>query len=127
MIASFLFVADSPKGGRGVFTKKAIPANTVIEVSPVLVFKASERKHLEQTLLYSYVFEWGDTLKQRALGMGYISMYNHSYSSNLEYEMDYELEQMTIKTVKDIKKGEELFINYNADSENKTPVWFDAK
>ena len=32
---------------------------------------------------------------------------------------------MTIKTVKTIKKGEELFINYNASPDDKTKVWFD--
>ena len=34
---------------------------------------------------------------------------------------------MTITTVKSIKKGEELFINYNAVANDVTPIWFDAK
>ena len=33
---------------------------------------------------------------------------------------------MTIKTIKPIKKGEELFVNYNADPNDKTKVWFDT-
>ena len=53
-------------------------------------------------------------------------MYNHDYDANCDYEMDYESQIMTITTVKDIKKGEELFINYNASPTDKTPVWFDA-
>ena len=114
------------KGGKGVFTTKAIPANTIIEISPVLVMTPKEGKDIELTKLYHYVFEWGNNRKSAALGLGYISMYNHSYSANCEYEMDYDNNYITIKTVKPVKKGEELYINYNAEADNKTPVWFDA-
>lgn len=127
MLLPHLFVAPSGDRGRGVFTSKAIAANTVIEMSPVLVFSQKERKFIEETLLYNYVFEWGDTKRQRALGLGYISLYNHSYDANCEYEMDYDNGIMTITTVKAIKKGEELFINYNAAASDKTPVWFDVQ
>jgi uncharacterized protein len=34
---------------------------------------------------------------------------------------------MTIKTVKPVKKGSELCVNYNADPNDKTPVWFHKK
>jgi SET domain-containing protein len=51
-------------------------------------------------------------------------MYNHDYSANCEYDMDYDDDIMTIRTVKAIKKGEELCINYNASPNDKTEVWF---
>lgn len=122
-----LFVAPSGKRGRGVFTSKAIRANIVIEVSPVLVLNAKERKIIEETKLFHYVFEWGDSKKMAALGFGYVSMYNHDYASNCEYEMDFSENIITIKTVRAIKKGEELSINYNADPNDKTLVWFHQK
>ena len=59
--------------------------------------------------------------------MGYISMYNHDYNANCDYDMDYENETIMITVVKDVKKGEELFINYNASPDDQKPVWFDAK
>ena len=34
---------------------------------------------------------------------------------------------MTIRTVKAVKKGTELCINYNATPDDDTKVWFDAK
>jgi hypothetical protein len=40
--------------------------------------------------------------------------------------MDYDDELITIKTVRAIKAGEELFINYNGDWNNAKPLWFDA-
>lgn len=127
MIVPYIDVKPAGDKGRGVFTSKAIAADTVIEISPVLVLKPKERKTLEATLLYHYVFEWGDTRRKAAMALGYISMYNHSYTSNCRYEMDFDEMIMTIYTVKPIKKGEELTINYNADPNSDTPVWFDAK
>lgn len=127
MILPTLTIAPSPNRGRGVFTTQKISANTVIEISPVLVFPKSEVADAERTLLFNYFFEWGKSLKKRALGLGYISMYNHSYSANCEYEMDYDNDTIKITTVKDIKAGEELFINYNAIPDDATPVWFDKE
>ena len=127
MIVPYIDVKPAGAKGRGVFTSKSIPADTVIEISPVLVLKPKERKTLEATLLYHYVFEWGDTRRKAGMALGYISMYNHSYTSNCVYEMDFDEMTMTIKTVKAIKKGGELTINYNADPNDATPVWFDAK
>lgn len=127
MIQPYLSVAPSENRGRGVFTSKNIPAGTVIEVSPVLVLRPKDRKILEQTLLYYYVFEWGPTKRQAGMALGFVSMYNHSYDANCEYEMDYDDETITIRTVKNVKKGEELYINYNAVPNDETPVWFDVK
>ncbi len=127
MISSFLKIESSPKRGRGVFTSKNISKGTIIEVSPVIVLTEKERKTIEKTLLFHYVFEWGNDKKKAAMALGYISLYNHSYDANCEYEMEFAKKIMTIKTVRNIKKGEELFINYNAVPNDKTKVWFDTK
>jgi SET domain-containing protein len=127
MIKPYLFVASSPVSGRGVFTKQDIAPGTIIESSPVLVFTPKERKGVEETKLGNYIFEWGNSKKMGGLALGYVSLYNHNYSSNCSYEMDFDTNIITIKTVKRIKKGEELFINYNADPNNKNKVWFDLE
>ena len=126
MISS-LIIGSSAKRGRGVFTTKNIKKGTIIEISPVIVLTEKERKAIEETLLYHYVFEWGDDKKKAAVALGYVSMYNHSYDANCEYEMEFGKKRMTIRTVKNIKKGEELYINYNATPDDKTKVWFDTK
>lgn len=61
------------------------------------------------------------------MALGYIPVYNHSYTSNCEYLMDYDDKAMFIKTVRDIEAGEELTINYNGDWNDAKPVWFDVK
>jgi uncharacterized protein len=110
-----------------VFTSEPIKANTIVEVSPVIVMKQSERKLLDQTLLHDYIFEWGNRKKQCCMAMGYVPLYNHSYDSNCEYEMEFDKEVISVKAVRNIEKGEELFINYNGTYNNKKAVWFDAK
>lgn len=126
MILPFLYVAPSQKGGRGIFTSQKIAAETVIEMSPVIVLSTRDRIHIEATKLHDYIFEWGENRKKCCVALGYVSLYNHDYSSNCDYEMDFEHATMTIKTIRIIEKGEELCVNYNAEPNNQTPVWFDA-
>lgn len=127
MILPILAIAPSKQRGRGVFATEAIEAQTILEVSPVLVFSMEDRKKAEETLLYNYIFEWGEGHEQGALGLGYISIYNHSYQPNCSYQMDFDNELMTITAIHDIAAGEELFINYNADPEDQSPIWFEAE
>jgi len=125
--ASFLYIGEAPGKGRGVFTRKEIPPMETIEISSVLVMDAAARKLLDQTRLHDYIFEWGAEEEECCVAWGYVSLYNHSYSANCEYFMDFEAQLITIKSVRKILKGEELTINYNGDWDQKKPVWFDAK
>lgn len=124
MILPSLFIGPTSEMGRGIFTSDDITKDTIIEISPVIVMTGAERKLLDQTLLHDYIFEWGDHRENCCMALGYIPLYNHSYKSNCEYEMDFEQRLITIRTVRFIKAGEEIFINYNGDWNNKTPVWF---
>lgn len=124
MVKPYLFIDNTERKGRGVYTSEAIPANTVVEVSPVIVMPAADRTHLDKTLLHDYIFEWQEGC---CMALGYIPMYNHCYKSNCEYLMDYGDGTMLIKTVRPVKKGEELTINYNGDWNNGKKVWFDVQ
>ena len=126
MILPCLFIRSTPNRGRAVFTSEFIPQATVVEIAPVIVMEAAERLLLDQTLLHDYIFERGHHRKQCCVALGYISIYNHSYQSNCEYEMDYQELSMRIKTVRAVNAGEELFINYNGDWNNAKKVWFEA-
>jgi uncharacterized protein len=127
MILPQLFIAPAGEMGRGVFTSEDIAKGAVIEVSPVIVMTGEERKLLDQTLLHDYIFEWGEDRRRCCMALGYVPLYNHSYKSNCEYEMDFETQVITIKAVRFIKAGEEVFINYNGDWNDPTPVWFDRR
>ena len=68
-------MCDTPGAGRGIFASQAIPGNTVIEISPVLLFSPEEYSaHGQYTVLDSYTFIWekrstGSTMAL-ALGLG---------------------------------------------------------
>ena len=127
MILSCLFMAESPEKGRGMFSTELIAADTIIEIAPVIVMPAADRVLLDQTLLHDYIFEWGTDKTQCCMALGMVPIYNHSYESNCEYFMDYSTETIMLKAVRDIEKGEEVFINYNGDFNDATLLWFDAK
>lgn len=127
MLKPYLFVDATKEKGRGVFTRERIPANTVIEVSPVIVMDKADREHIDKTLLHDYIFEWGKEKDKCCMALGLIPIYNHSYRSNCEYFMDFEEAMMLVKTVRAIEKGEELTINYNGDWDDGKKVWFDVK
>ncbi len=124
MLHPALHVRETEGKGRGMFTKKFIPAEKVIEISPVVVMTAQERLLLDQTKLHDYIFEWQDGC---CMALGFVPVYNHAYNSNCEYLMDYDENTIQIKTVRNIEPGEELTINYNGDWNDEKKVWFDVK
>ncbi len=127
MLKPYLFVDDTAEKGRGVYTSERIPANTVIEIAPVVVMPKADREYLDKTLLHDYIFEWGKENDKCCMALGLIPIYNHSYKSNCEYFMDFEDDSIMVKTVRVIENGEELTINYNGDWNDGKKVWFDVK
>lgn len=127
MIKEYLFIKKTAAKGRGIFTREDIPANTIIEESPVIVMSAVDRILLDKTLLHDYIFEWGIDKERCCMALGFIPIYNHSYQSNCEYFMDFEEEKIHVKTVRNILSGEEITINYNGDWNDKKEVWFEVE
>lgn len=127
MLKDFLRVELTDNKGRGVFTSEPIEADTIIEISPVIVMSKEDRVHLDKTLLHDYIFEWGPDKNQCCMALGLIPVYNHSYTSNSDYYMDFEEKMMVIKTVRDIAAGEEITINYNGDWDDGKKLWFEAE
>lgn len=126
MLQPYLYLDKTEKAGRGVFTSEAIPANTIIEISPVVVMSKEDRVHLDKTRLHDYIFEWGEEKDKCCMALGFIPMYNHNYKSNCQYFMDFEEEIIFVKTVTDVEADAELTINYNCEWDDDTKVWFDV-
>ncbi len=127
MLKDYLHVQPTDNKGRGVFTAEPIPAGTEVEISPVIVMKKEDRVHLDKTLLHDYIFEWGENKDRCCMALGLVPIYNHSYSSNCEYFMDFEEDSIMVKTVRDIQAGEELTINYNGDWNDGARIWFEVE
>lgn len=127
MLHPNLYIGNTKDKGRGVFALKKIQAHTTIEEAPVIVMSHKDRLLLDQTLLHDYIFLWGKDEGQCCMALGYIPIYNHSYQANCEYFMDYDEQTITIKTVRHIKAGQELTINYNGEWNDQKKIWFDVK
>ncbi|OJA16836.1 hypothetical protein AZE42_03632 [Rhizopogon vesiculosus] len=104
--------------GRGVYASRVIPPQTVIEVSPVLLFSKSEYEdHGRHTILDHYTFKWRDGRMALALGLG--SLFNHSTHPNVIYMLDRAHECIKYASARTINPDEELCIFYGHK------LWFD--
>lgn len=126
-IKPYLYVKQVNGKGRGVFTNQPIAKGTKIEESPVIVLSKKDTQKTDLTELHNYLFLWGDRKVKTCMALGYCSVYNHSYTPNCDHETDMENETMIITTLRDIKKGEELLINYNGELNDDSPLWFKVR
>lgn len=121
----FLIIQNTEDKGKGVFALQDIEANTLLEISPVIVLSESDTKLIHQTFLHDYYFSWGENQKSSAIALGYISIYNHASNANCYHECDFKKQSITIFSKKNIAAGEELCIDYNMGKNNA--LWFEEK
>ena len=108
-----LHAAQSPLGGRGVFAGRDIPADTIIEVAPVIILHGVDAALAKQTALHNYFFRWGDSQETIAICLGLGSLYNHSDTPNVVYVRDFQAETIRFRTLRRISQGEELLTDYH--------------
>lgn len=125
-LTGLVAVQQTAQRGRGVFALQAMPAGLLLETAPVIVMSKEEQALLDKTRLHDYIFLWGEAEDRCCMALGYVPLYNHSAKANCEYVMDFKAETISIITVRKIKKGAELFINYNGDWNSDKPVWFET-
>jgi SET domain-containing protein len=120
-------IKRTSKKGWGVFALKDFKKGEIVESAPAMVFTPKERKILERTSLSHYIYPWRST-RGAALIFGYGSIYNHSYSPNADWKQNFKTMSMVYRAVKNIKRGEEISVNYNGEPEEQTPIdWFEVK
>ncbi len=108
--------------GWGVFTTKALPAATLVECAPFLILDLGAA---QGPPLCDYVFRLSDDeasplYDQRALVLGWGSLYNHADDPNLEYAMYEEQQLFEYTTRRPVRAGEQLFVSYG-------PRWWDDR
>ena len=65
--------------------------------------------------------------KSVAIALGYGSLYNHSYSANATYEKHFDDKLITFKAIADIRRGEEITVNYNyGNPDDKSKLWIQS-
>jgi len=117
-------IKKNVKKGRGLFATKDIEKGEIIEKSPVVVLSPKERLHAEKTILNYYIYPW-KSLKSASVVLGYGSIINHSFNPNADWKQSFKSNTMIFRAVKDIKKGEEITVNYNGEVDDLSPIdWF---
>lgn len=120
----YLGKSTIPHAGRGIFASKDIQAGEILEVCPVLEIPQSHVQFLKHTILINYYFSWGKSEETVAICLGFGSIYNHSYEPNATYVKYFDEETIIFTAIRDIKKGEEITINYHHGNPNdKSPLW----
>jgi SET domain-containing protein len=110
--------------GRGMFATRRFLKGELIERAPVVAIDEKKWPNAAKTILSDYAFDWGEKDEHAAIALGYISIYNHSYSPNAQLEQMLDEMMMEIIAIKDIEAGEQITINYNGDPDNKDELWF---
>lgn len=95
---------------RSNIATRDIKKNTIIEKCPVILIEIKFEHFLEETKLSSYYFIWD--AKYHCIVLGYGGIFNHSKNNNTTYYISKKDHMMYFKTIKDVKKGEELCTDY---------------
>ena len=102
-----------PNAGYGVFARKDFKKGDIIERAPFLEINTPYNNEL-----IHYVFQSNFNPNKSLIVFGFGSMYNHSLQPNIIYSINPKLPSdriFTFQAYKDIKKDEELYINYGKD------------
>jgi uncharacterized protein len=117
-------IAESQGKGRGVFALKLFLPNDTIEVCPILKFENERWDDVAKSNIRNYAFAYDNVSTIIALGYG--SLYNHSYSPNAYYVKGQSNDTLDIVALARIAPGQEIFINYNSNPYDKSPLWFET-
>ena len=120
-------VRRTTKKGRGVFASKDFRQGEIIEKCPIINITPEERKHCEKTVLNYYIYPWRST-RSGSVVLGNGSIYNHSFNPNADWKQNFKEENMIYRALENIKKGDEITVNYNGEPDDPTPIdWFDVE
>jgi len=110
-----LYIAESPKKGRGVFTDQIIEPGEIIERCPVIILGEQDVPHIRRTQLNYYYYLWGEDETVGVIVLGYGSLYNHAFEPNAAWRNLYPEKIIEYYAIDRIHSGNEILINYDTD------------
>jgi SET domain-containing protein len=108
-----VFVHPSLIHGLGVFAAQDILQGEIIEKCPLLRLDIDEKNEL----FADFRFWWTENEKRLfyVMAMGYGSFYNHSNEPNSYFFSNKKTFTVDFVSTKNIKKGEEIFVDYGGE------------
>lgn len=111
---SNLYVDIIPGYGRSIIAAENIYGGELVMVNDTLVLSEQDTKTLSNTQLWKYTYSLRENQDLICLGIG--SLLNHSEDPNLDYTLtDDSHPRLHFRALRNIKAGEQLFINYSKD------------
>ena len=103
--------------GRGIIAEKDIKRGEVITNCELLVLSPDDTIKVNETDLKWYTFTFNAETRQDCLVMGDGEIFNHDDDANVLYGLiEFNGRKlMRFQASRDIKRGEQLFIDYGAD------------
>lgn len=120
---ALLYIKKDGKKGRGVYASRAIKQGAVVEECEIIFIPKKDLPYLKKTQVDSYYYCWKAAA---ALPLGFGVLYNHSFRPNAEWKDDYKNRRMTLFARREIKKDEEVTVNYNGNpkDQSRSLIWF---
>lgn len=115
--------------GRGVFARRDIKKGEVIEYCPIIKISKYDTSILNESILVTYFFYFGEKKEKSAIILGFGSIYNHSENPNAVIKIIEKESVATFTAINNINKGDEITFNYRGDNlkSTKDPLWFEVK
>jgi SET domain-containing protein len=111
-----------------VFAKKNLPKGQLIDKAQIILISNDDWSLIDGTILSFYTFEWDDPkykgVYDSAISLSISQFINHSYTPNANYSYNYKEKIIEYIAIQNISKGEEITVNYNGHSSDKSPVGF---
>jgi len=101
-------IGDAGSKGRGIFAVVPIERGEAVEVAPALKIPVADIDAVNSTFLAYYSFLQRDGLE--LIGLGYISLYNHSFEPNATFVLM--PRAIMITALRRIAEGEEISFDY---------------
>jgi SET domain-containing protein len=117
-------VGKVPNFGRGLIALKNIACDEIITECPVRVIPNNQlREYYEIESLAEHTYLWGRN--RNALAIGLPTFVNHSYQANSFHVTNTDRGTLSLIACRNISRGEEIFMNYNGNPDDKTPLGWD--
>ncbi len=113
-----IVVKKSKIAGRGVFANRDFKKDEIIEICPTLI----ENQKKIKGIFKDYYYETHAGKNKVVLPFGLCVFYNHSFNPNVYGYESVKKQKFTNKASRDIKKGEELTVNYGKNYWNSRKI-----
>lgn len=113
--------------GRGVFARQNILKGEMIETCPIIEITPYDMANLNESILLTYFFFYGEDKENSCIALGFGSLYNHSHVPNAVYTVYASKKIIEFVALTNILIDTEITFDYTSgNSRHMPPLWFES-